>query len=70
MHVSIATRILREIKSRSLDKLEDIEEEIMKGTLSTQTKAELNAYLQSEVCPNNTDVVRLLVIMVLCYLDR
>ena len=39
MHVSIATKILQEIKKREIDKLQDFEEEIMKGTISTQTKA-------------------------------
>jgi hypothetical protein len=35
MHVSIATKILQEIKRREIDKLQDFEDEIMKGTVST-----------------------------------
>jgi len=31
MHVDIATKILSEIKRRSIDKLQDIEDEILKG---------------------------------------
>lgn len=31
MHVSIATKILQEIKRREIDKLQDFEEELMKG---------------------------------------
>ena len=34
MHVSIATKILSEIKRREIDKLQDFEEECMKGSLS------------------------------------
>jgi len=32
MHVDIATKILTEIKRRSIDKLQDIEDEILKGS--------------------------------------
>ena len=39
MHVNIATKLGEEIRRREIDKLQDIEDEIMKGAgLSAQTK--------------------------------
>lgn len=49
MHVQIASKMLSEIKRRSIDKLQDFEDEIMNGTtLSNTCKTDLIQYLQGE----------------------
>jgi hypothetical protein len=45
MHVSIASKILAEIKRREIDKLQDFEEEAMRGNLSTATRQSIIAYV-------------------------
>lgn len=45
MHVSLATKILQEIKMREIDKLQDFEEEAMRGQLSTATRQSILAYV-------------------------
>ena len=62
MHVSIASKILSEIKKRKIDSLQDWQDEIMKnGVLATQSKADLFKYLQSSL--NENDVFRLLILI-------
>ena len=65
MHVSIATKILQEIKKREIDKLQDFEEEAMKGTLSNQSKQLIITYIRREAKENSekTDKVRLVAIL-------
>jgi hypothetical protein len=47
MHVQIATKILSEIKRRSIDKLQDFEDEIMtSGRVSGTNKVEIMNYLK------------------------
>ena len=49
MHVNIATKLGEEIRRREIDKLQDIEDEIMKGAgLSAQTKQQIEVYLQKD----------------------
>lgn len=65
MHVSIATKILQEIKKREIDKLQDFEEEAMKGTLSNQSKQLIITYIRREAKENTekTDKARLVAIL-------
>lgn len=47
MHIQTATKILSEIKRRSIDKLQDFEDELMtSGRLSGQNKTEIMNYLR------------------------
>lgn len=46
MHVSMATKILQEIKRRDIDRLQDFEEEMMRGTASAQTRQGILTYVQ------------------------
>lgn len=73
MHVFIASKILQEIKMREIDKLQDFEDEIMKGAaLTTQTKTEIQKYLSNKdhIERDGDDVVRLLVLLSICYQDK
>ena len=45
MHVSLATKILSEIKRREIDKLQDFEEEAMRGSLSAGTRQVIITYI-------------------------
>jgi Sec1 family len=65
MHVSIATKILQEIKRREIDKLQDFEEEAMKGTLSNQSKQLILTYIRRETKEptERSDKVRLCAIL-------
>lgn len=50
MHVSIASKILYEIKRRGIDKLQDWEDELMKNQcLSSGAKKDLLEWLEEEV---------------------
>lgn len=83
MHVKMASKILQEIKSRQLDTLQDIEEELMtQGKVSSETKEAMNNFLQKNVpfqynsaqsaaCQNASfaDKLRLLIILILCMKD-
>ena len=71
MHVSIATKILSEIKRREIDKLQDFEEECMKGSLSNQSKQLILTYVrrESKEAVEKLDKVRLCAIMVQCCQD-
>ena len=81
MHVKIASQVLDDIKSRSLDHLQDIEEEVIThGKVTADNKEELQKYFDKEVQPfvytrsirENpafTDKLRLLTIMILCHKD-
>lgn len=56
MHVDIASKILSEIKRRSIDKLQDIEDEILKGgSLSQTVKTQIQDYLKVEAGNNGSD---------------
>ena len=78
MHVKIASKILSEIKSRQIDKLQDIEDEILQSKkVSGENRQDLENLLGIEV-PNShllenkqqfMDKVRLLIIMILCLKD-
>ena len=47
MHVQIATKILGEIKRRSIDKLQDFEDDLMTtGKISTGNRIELMNYME------------------------
>ena len=71
MHVSIATKILQEIKRREIDKLQDFEEEAMKGNMSNQTKQLILQYVRREAkeSVDKMDKVRLCAIMAQCCPD-
>ena len=69
MHVQIATKILSEIKRRSIDKLQDFEDELMtSGRLSGANKVEIMNYLkqESDKVEEYNDKLRLLIISILC----
>ena len=75
MHVKLATTILTNIKSRSLDKLQDIEDEIMTTRkLAGENKDDLLTILRkpSQASPDKLseefiDKARVLLIMILCF---
>lgn len=72
MHVQIASKILSEIKRRGIDKLQDIEDEIMQqGKLSQANKNEMIELMRRETDKQEEylDKLRLLVIMILCSQD-
>ena len=50
MHISIASKMLKDIGSRSIMELSEFEEEIMgaSGRLTAQTKTKLFEYLEKE----------------------
>jgi len=68
MHVKIASKILTEIKSRSIDKMQDIEDEIMTTRKITgENKQDLINILGVQNDLN--DKLRVIIIMVLCLKD-
>lgn len=72
MHVQTATKILSEIKRRSIDKLQDFEDELMSaGRLSGQNKVEVFNYLKIESDKQEiyNDKLRLLMIGAMCGSD-
>ena len=72
MHVQIATKILSEIKRRSIDKLQDFEDELMKGgKVSSGNKVELMNYFKQETEKEEEimDKMRLLMIYIMCGSD-
>ena len=71
MHVKIASSILQSIKSRELDKLQDIEDEIMSSRKVTgENMGDLERILEKATDQSNNisfqDKVRVLLIMILC----
>ena len=74
MHISIASKILKDIGSRSIMELSEFEEEIMgaSGRLTAQTKTKLFEYLEKETLSSEqlTDKIRLLIIMAQCLNDQ
>lgn len=72
MHVSIASKILSEIKRRQIDKLQDIEDEIMTSkAMSNATKIEFMNFMKKETdSPEEfLDKMRLLLIFIFCSSD-
>ena len=74
MHVKLATQLLTEIKSRQIDKLQDIEDEILtKRSVSGENKQDLINYMGLDIPQDAasafTDKVRILMIMILCFKD-
>jgi hypothetical protein len=72
MHVQIATKILSEIKRRSIDKLQDFEDELMtSGRLSGGNKAEMVQILSRETdkIDEFQDKMRLIIIYIMCGQD-
>ena len=72
MHMKIASKILIEIKSRQIDKLQDIEDEILTTRKITgENKQDLENILCLEHTSKNQfiDKVRIIVIMILCLKD-
>ncbi len=72
MHVKIASKILSEIKSRQIDKLQDIEDEILQNRKTTgENKQDITTLLALESKEPDAflDKVRVLVIMILCLSD-
>jgi hypothetical protein len=72
MHIQTATKILSEIKRRSIDKLQDFEDELMtSGRLSGQNKVEIMNYLRQESDKQEifNDKMRLLFISIMCGSD-
>lgn len=74
MHVKLASRLLTDIKSRQIDKLQDIEDEILtKRSVSGDNKQDLINYIGLDI-PDNAystfiDKIRILMIMILCFKD-
>ena len=77
MHLKVASYIFKQIQERSLDKLQDIEEEIISsGTIKGENKENLIGYLKNnqdfpyadDPFANNlfSDKIRLAIIMILC----
>lgn len=67
MHVQIASKILYDIKRRSLDKLQDYEDEIMNSNApSAAVKADILVYLKGETASDEEliDKIRILTILV------
>jgi hypothetical protein len=72
MHVKIASKILSDIKSRQIDKLQDIEDEILSSRKVTgENKQDLLNLLglETHLKEQFTDKVRVLVMMILCLAD-
>lgn len=72
MHVQIATKILSEIKRRSIDKLQDFEDELMTtGRLSSANRTEIMQYIRRETdkVDEYQDKIRILIIYILCGQD-
>lgn len=72
MHVQIATKILSEIKRRSIDKLQDFEDELMTtGRLSSANKAEVVSILgrETDKLDEFHDKMRLIIIYIMCGQD-
>ena len=72
MHVKLATKLLTEIKSRQIDKLQDIEDEILtKRSVSGENRQDLINYIGLDIHDESTfsDKVRILMIMILCFKD-
>lgn len=76
MHFKLASKMLTEIKSRSIDKLQDIEDEILTTRkLSGENKQDFINILGLEVPNSSTnkqpfmDKIRILMIMILCFKD-
>jgi len=74
MHISIASKMLKDIGSRSIMELSEYEEDIMgaSGTLKAQTKTSIFEYLQQETSSSDqlTDKIRLQIIMAQCLNDK
>ena len=69
MHVQIATKILGGIKRRSIDKLQDFEDDLMTtGKISTGNRIELMNYMKHETDKPEEymDKLRLLLIYIYC----
>jgi hypothetical protein len=69
MHVQTATKILSEIKRRSIDKLQDFEDELMSaGRFTGQNRIEVMNYLKTESDKQEVfnDKMRLIMIGVMC----
>jgi hypothetical protein len=77
MHLKVASYVFKQIQERSLDKLQDIEEEIISsGTIKGENKENLIDYLKNnqdfpyvdDPLANNffSDKMRLAIIMILC----
>ncbi len=72
MHVQIATKILSEIKRRSIDKLQDFEDELMTtGRLSSTNRTEIMQYMRRETdkVDEFQDKMRILIICIMCGQD-
>ncbi len=72
MHVQIATKILSEIKRRSIDKLQDFEDELMTtGRLSSANRTEIMQYMRRETdkVDEVQDKMRILIICIMCGQD-
>ena len=74
MHVKLATKLLTEIKSRQIDKLQDIEDEILtKRSVSGENKQDLINYMGLDLPQDSestfSDKIRILMIMILCFKD-
>ena len=74
MHVTIATKILSEIKRRELNNISDWGDAIMSGKLTNQERVDLIRFLGRETASATpeefNDKFRLLVIIALCTSDR
>ena len=72
MHLHIATKMVSEIKRRSIDKLSEFEEELMtSGKVSSSNKNDLMAYMKTETTKQDEyfDKLRLVLIYILCSND-
>ena len=73
MHVTIATKILSEIKRRELNNISDWGDAIMSGKLTGQERVDLIRFLGRETAVSPelfNDKFRLLVLIALCTSDR
>lgn len=72
MHVQMASRILKEIKRREIDKLQDIEDEIMTSKkITSETKMAFMHIMNKETETPQAflDKMRLLMIFIMCSSD-
>ena len=72
MHINVASKILDDIKRRGIDKLQDIEDEIMTNKqMSTATKNLFMEFIRKDTQKQDEieDKMRLLLIFIICSSD-
>ncbi len=69
MHINVASKVLEDIKRRGIDKLQDIEDEIMTSKqMSSSTRIQFMEFMRKDTEKQDefNDKIRLLVIYIFC----